>query len=243
MAKSEIVVAGSFAALAQIEGDLGLQDIVNINMGGGGVDPSMLDRVKVPSGGGLAWEVPTLDGGSDPKKELVGVIVGVQNIRSYYSTEYTGGNEPPDCASRDGIYGEPASDAAEGFGGNCAKCPMSQWGTGKNGGQACSQRKLLLLLQEDSMLPLVVNVPPSSLRELDKFLLRLTAKKLPFFKAVVSLKLVKEKSAGGIDYARIAPGFVRQLDEVEAKSAQAMYASLRSVFGHVAQEAAEGGGF
>lgn len=243
MAKSEIVVAGSFAALAPIEGDLGLQDIVNINMGGGGVDPSMLDRVKVPSGGGLAWEVPTIDGESEPKKELIGVIVGVQNIRSYYASEYTGGNEPPDCASRDGIFGEPASDSAEGYGGACSKCPMSQWGSGKNGGQACSQRKLLLLLQEDSMLPLVVNVPPSSLRELDKFLLRLTAKKLPFFKAVVSLKLVKEKSAGGIDYARIAPGFIRVLDETEAKSAQAMYASLRSVFGHVAQETAEGGDF
>jgi len=203
----------------------------------------MLDRVKVPSGGGLAWEVPTLEGETEPKKELVGVIVGIQNIRSYYAREYTGGNEPPDCSSRDGIFGEPASDSAEGYGGRCSACPMSAWKSGKNGGQACSQRKLLLLLQEDSMLPIVVNVPPTSLRELDQFLLRLTAKKLPFFKAVVALKLVKEKSSGGIDYARIAPSFVRVLDEGEAKSAQALYAGLRSVFGHVAQETASQGTF
>jgi hypothetical protein len=206
-----IVPAGSFAALAPSEEGVDLQEIVEINMGPTGVDPSMLDRVKVPSGGSTIWEVPGLGDETEAEKELVGVIVGIQNVRSYFASKYTGGNEPPDCSSSDGINGIPSSDSIEGYGGKCATCPKSQWGSAVDDdgnptdGQACSQRKLLMLLRPDSMLPLVVNVPPSSLKELDKLLLRLTAKKVPFFGAVVSLKLIKEKSGGGIEYSKISP--------------------------------------
>lgn len=235
----DIVPAGSFAALAPAEGDMGLQDIVSINMGNEGIDPSMLDKVKVPSGGSLVWEVPGLDGESEPTKDLVGVIVGQRNIRSYFASEYSGGNEPPDCSSEDGVTGEPSSDSAEGYGGQCATCPKAQWGSAENGGQACSQRKLLLLLQPDAMLPLVVNVPPSSLKEVNKYLLRLTSKKVPFFNVVTSLKLAKVKSGGGIEYAQIAPGFVRVLDEEEGQSAKSMFQSLNAVFNHLAQAEAE----
>ena len=233
-----IVPAGSFAALTPAEDGMALQDIVNINMGGSGVDPSMLDRVKVPSGGSLAWEVPGVDGEPEPTKEIIGVLVGVKNVRSYYETEYSGGNEAPDCASEDGITGTPREPGC-GYGGQCSVCPKSQWGSGENGGQACSQRKLLLVLQPDSMLPLVVNVPPSSLREVDKYLLRLTAKKMPFFYCVTSLKLAKEKNKGGIEYAKIAPGFVRLLEDDEKASAFAMFRGLSAVFNQVAADSVE----
>lgn len=237
-----IVTAGSFAALAAPADDqFGLQDIVNINMGGSGVDPSMLDRVKVPSGGSLAWEVPGIDGEPEPKKELIGVFVGLQNVRSYYATKYDGGNEPPNCASRDGITGDPDEVAMEkGATGNCGNCPLARFGPGNERPQ-CSGRRLALFLQPDSMLPLVINIPPTSMKEMDKYLIRLTSKKLPFFKAVTSLKLVKEKNTGGIEYARIAPSFVRVLEPEEAQSAFQMFKSLTTVFSQVAKEAANEG--
>lgn len=236
----EIVPAGSFAALTPAEDGMALQDIVSINMGSAGIDPSMLDKVKVPSGGSLTWEVPSLDGEDQPTKDLIGVIVGQRDIRSYFATEYDGSNNPPECASNDGVTGVPLSDSAEGYGGACDECPMSKWGSGKEGrGQACSQRKLLLMLQPDSMLPIVVNVPPTSVNEVNRYFLRLTTKKAPHFQVVTNLKLAKAKSGGGIEYAKIAPGFVRLLDKDEAESAKAMYQSLNSVFARVALDEAE----
>lgn len=234
----KLAKAGKFAALAPVEDGMGLSEIVNINMGGGGIDPSMLDKVKVPAGGSLTWEVPSLEGDTEPHKELIGVIVGIQNIRTYYATKFDGGNEPPDCFSRDGLVGEPSSDSVEGYGGRCSECPKAQWGSGENGGQACAQRKLVLHLMSDAMLPIVVTVPPSSLKELDRYLLRLTSKRTPFYKVVSSLKLSKEKSKGGIEYARIAPAFIRMLDEDEAEAANNMFHSLHAVFGQVAEDAA-----
>lgn len=238
----KLAVVGSFAALAVPADDqFGLQDIVNINMGGSGVDPSMLDKIKVPSGGSLSWEVPGIDGEPEPRKELVGVFVGLQNIRSFYATKYEGGNEPPNCSSRDGVNGDPDDVAQErGATGNCNTCPLARFGP-DNERPLCSGRRLALFLPPDSMLPLVINVPPTSMRELDKYLIRLTSKKLPFFKAVTSLKLVKEKNSGGIEYARIAPSFVRVLEPEEAQSAFAMFKSLSQVFSQVAKNAATEG--
>lgn len=234
-----IVPVGSFAALTPSEGTMAIQDIVAINLGGTPIDPSMLDKVKVPSGGSLAWEVPGLDGEPEPTKEIVGVIIGVQNIRAYYQEEYSGGNEPPDCRSSDGITGETAEDGVEGYGGQCSTCPKSQWGSGPTGGQACSQRKLLFVLPPEATLPMVVNVPPTSLHEMNKYLLRLTSKGVPFYQVATSLKLRKVQSKSGIDYAQIAPGYVRKLDEDESLAAARLYQSLRGVFGQVAVDEVE----
>ena len=64
------------------------------------------DRVKIPSGGGLAFEVP----GDDPdepdmKKEIVGVIVDQHAVNAYWAVKYSGQNNPPDCSSMDGKVG------------------------------------------------------------------------------------------------------------------------------------------
>lgn len=239
MSNDSLVPAGSFAALTPVEGSMAIQDIVQLNLGGK-VDPSMLDRVKVPSGGSLSWEVPGLDGEPEPTKEIVGVIVGQQNVRSYWATAYTGGNEPPNCSSVDGVNGVADEIAAEkGCGGPCAECPMSKWESGKGGvGKACAERKLIFILQPDAALPIVVNIPPTSLNPVTQYLLRLTSKRVPFFHVVTGLKLRKVKNDGGIEYGVVAPGFIRVLDEEEKAAATSMYRSLRTVFGMVATEAA-----
>ena len=64
------------------------------------------DRIKVPSGGGLAFEVP----GENPdepdlQKEFSAVILYHHPMLSYYKEKYTGGSEAPDCSSIDGVYG------------------------------------------------------------------------------------------------------------------------------------------
>ena len=60
--------------------------------------------IKVPSGGGLAFEVPGDDPNSpDLQKEFNAVILHQHPMLSYYKEKYTGGNQAPDCGSYDGI--------------------------------------------------------------------------------------------------------------------------------------------
>ena len=93
------------------------------------------DRIKVPSGGGLAFEVP----GENPdepdlQKEFSAVILYHHPILSYYKEKYTGGSEAPDCSSMDGINGV---DRESGELKSCKDCPLNQFGTGENGVLLC----------------------------------------------------------------------------------------------------------
>lgn len=70
-----------------------------------GLTPSF-ERIKIPAGGGLAYEVPGDDPEShDSAKEFKAVILYHHPISCYYKEEYTGGNNPPDCGSMDGRVG------------------------------------------------------------------------------------------------------------------------------------------
>ena len=67
------------AALAKIEeyaivamGD-SIADIMAENLGDDGLSEFSLDRIRIPAGGGIAFEVPTLEG-SDSAKTIEGVV-------------------------------------------------------------------------------------------------------------------------------------------------------------------------
>ena len=65
------------------------------------------ERIKIPSGGGLAFELPGEDDDEpDLVKEIEGVIVFHHPVNAYWAEAYTGQNNPPDCASTDGRYGK-----------------------------------------------------------------------------------------------------------------------------------------
>ena len=86
------------------------------------------DRVKIPSGGGLAFEIP----GDDPEnpdvaKELIGVIVDHHLINAFWQDKYSGGNTPPECSSMEGKVGTGNP------GGSCKLCPLNQFGSGEGG--------------------------------------------------------------------------------------------------------------
>ena len=90
-----------------------------------GLTPTF-ERIKIPSGGGISFEVP----GDDPEnpdsvKEFKAVILYHHPINCYYKEEYTGGNNPPDSGSMDGHVG---IDAESGEVKNCAECPFNKFG-------------------------------------------------------------------------------------------------------------------
>lgn len=177
MPTTEIVKASDFRALNPDNKTL---EIIKHNLEGEEITEFDLARVKMPSGGATSWEYPIL-GGTEPRKEIPGVVVYSKFTRSYWEQEFKGGNIPPDCSSPDATLATPR----EGFKppakqeGNyfvCDTCANQEWGssqTGSKKGQACKKMRPLFLLTAERMLPLVIVLPPSSLQAAKKFFLEL----------------------------------------------------------------------
>lgn len=190
-----------------------LREVLRENLGPKGITPFELDKLQVPAGGGLQWEISSLEGDKSVA-EVDGVIAWWSDKRSYWKTKFGegDGNSPPDCSSDDGEtgVGDP--------GGVCAKCPFSQFGSGDGGrGQACKQMRFMLVATEDRLMPLFAIVPPTSIRSIHKYFLRL-ASGTPlrrYYNVVTKFKLERAVNAGGIKYAQYAPSFVRDLDDEE----------------------------
>jgi hypothetical protein len=217
---SAVALIDKYAVMTTTPADLA--EIIAENTGGDGLSEWDLERIKVPAGGGIAWEVETLDG-LDTRKALEGVVVGMRNVRSYWaSDEMTGA--PPDCSSRDGVTGTGAP------GGACHECPLAKFGSGKNQSQACKAMRLLFLVQPDTLLPAVVVVPPSSLKAVRKHMLRLAARATRFHAVVTRLELEKCQNADGITYARIVPTSTGRLSEQQAAVMQEYAETMRPAF-------------
>lgn len=154
---------------------------------------SSMPELTIPKAGSLKWDLD-----DTALKTVRGTILCWQQVRVYYADEFTGGNEPPDCSSDDCKFGlgEP--------GGACKQCPFAQWGSGKNGGQACAQRMKVLFLVEGQLLPIYLNLPPSSLSAFKNYAYALSSKGLPIWGVVTELSLVAMKNKGGIEYNQVA---------------------------------------
>lgn len=110
----------------------------------------------------------------------------------------------------------------------CEACPLAQFGSGKEGrGQACRQNRLIFLLTQDSALPMVIKVPPSSLKLVQGFLLRLSGKAIKPWGAVLAFGLRRTQGGAGIDYSEIVPEFVAKLDPEALARIEATAEALR----------------
>lgn len=215
------------------------QDIQALLENLGPLDPfGTMDRLKVPTGGGTTWQVPTLRG-EESAKDITGVILWIRPNRSFWRNSYdeTGGGTPPDCSSDDLIegMGDP--------GGLCARCPFNQWGSlaqlnpkrDDSQGKACRETRLLFLVQPTKRLPLVVIVPPSSLSgkfpgTVQKYLLGLASEGLPPWAVETTLSLHTEKM-GKFPVAIIKATLARELPPEDA----ARFKAVADVFKPVMQ--------
>jgi hypothetical protein len=223
-------------AVAQV-GVGALMDTLRENVGPGQLSVFDLDRVKIPAGGSTTWSVPTLEGEAQDARTLDGVVVYHREPRAFWQTPFaeSGGGTPPDCASQFGDIGIGTP------GGECAVCPLSQWGSKPHPtrpgehtrGQACKQTKLVALLQPDALLPTVVFVPPTSLKPMRSYLLGLASRSRPYWSVVTSLALEKAKNADGLEYSQVAPRLLDTLSPEAAASvkeyADAMRAALDAI--------------
>lgn len=203
---TEVAVPQQFAVLQQSSERV--QEVLAANLGNQQLGQFDFDRVRVPAGGGSRWTIPSLTGETE-EAEITGIVVYARDQRAYWQTAFDdgGGGQPPDCSSDDLItgIGEP--------GGSCHTCPYAQFGSSNGRGQACKQIRLLFVLREHDVLPVVVVVPPTSLGPMKKYFVRLASQMKPYYGVITRLVLEKATNATGIKYSRILPNCVDILDE------------------------------
>ena len=195
-----------------------------------GLRPSF-DKIKIPAGGGLAYEVPGDDPDSpDTVKEFSAVILYHHPIHSYYKEKFNGGSNPPDCASLDGKFGV---EAETGECKDCSKCPFAKFGSGENGGMACKQKRRMYLLREGEVLPVIMTVPTGSLKEFTKYITRLVSKGQRANSVVTKFTLKKAQNSTGIAFSQVSCSVARALTPEEMKIIGSMSEQVKAIAGNV----------
>lgn len=185
-------------------------------------------RVKIPSGGGLAFEIPGDDPENpDTEKEIVGVIVDHHPVNAYWQDKYSGANNPPDCASMDGKIGVDQDGNRK----PCNSCPMNEWGTAEDGrGKACKNMHRVYILREGEMLPLLLTLPPTSLKNLSDYIaLRVVSKGMRSYGVVTKVSLKKAQNAGGINYSQAVFSLAGKLSPDQTKAMAEYCQGIRSI--------------
>ena len=209
-------------------------DVVRENMAAEEFSAADLDRVSVPAGGSTMWEVNTPEGIQNVA-EFKGVIVLATKGRSYWSAAFGSGEAtPPDCASYDCVtgIGEP--------GGDCATCPFNQFGSAN--GKACREKRTLFILQDGELLPTILNVPPSSIKALKSYMLRLTKSGTPLSGCVTAFSLSRAVSKSNIKYSSVNFQMAEKLDPARRAAVQDYIKSFGSTMERAGRaETHEGG--
>jgi hypothetical protein len=201
------VTSGPLANYSLIQDAEAALELLAANLGHGGLSPSMITKIKFPSGGGTTWEIPdvTAPGGIDSQRAIEGVILHWHQTRAYFQTRE---DKKPLCRSNDGQFGEGTP------GGNCHECRLNQWGSdGK--GKACKEKIAIYIVRPCDILPIRVSIPSTSLRAWQQFGFALFQKRRHFSSVVtrLTLKAVTDKKD---PYAVAQFEVAHLMDEVEA---------------------------
>lgn len=217
-----------------------LYDLVRANVGASGLNVWRLDRVNVGQGNNPQWVVPSLEG-EQRIDELVGVIVKHGDKRSYWETGLDEGEvQPPDCSSNDTIYGQgnPGEGAAQltDRGYLCRTCRNAQFGSAIRGrGQACKQSKILLLYRPTDLIPLIVSLAPTSLGNMESYMMRLMNAGLPIYSVLTGLSLEIRKG-GGNAWPVVNPRMIERLDPSMSERFKLAGEQLESLFAQISAD-------
>lgn len=117
----------------------------------------------------------------EPATYIDTVILNIQKAKTYYADGYVDGADgKPDCFSNDGITPDSSVEVKQCS--TCALCPHNAWGSGTNDkgeatkGKACSDVQRLAVNIND---PMMLRVPPASLKNLAEMSKQLSKKGVP----------------------------------------------------------------
>lgn len=196
-----LTIAGDqFLALSYTPDEL--RELIRDNLGDGSFNVNSVERVRVPSGGARSWEVTDLDSksGVASTPEIHGIIIYWHATRTFYRAAYSGENNPPDCSSPDGVqgYGDP--------GVLCDTCPFSKWGSDIKGGrgQACRLQRVLYVLRPNELIPVAVQLPPTSLQPASVYFQRLMSRGIKHHEVSTRISLESVDKPPTPKYSRAA---------------------------------------
>lgn len=157
------------------------------------------EKVKIPSGGGISFEVPGDGNDPDSVKEIRGIIVYHHPANAYYKEKFTGSNVLPDCSSFDGKNGtfRETGEVCK-----CNQCEFNQFGSGENGGRACKQKRRLFILMDGRALPYILTIPTGSLGEFTKYITHLLSRGKRSNSVITKITLKKAQNSTGITYSQ-----------------------------------------
>lgn len=199
------------------------------------------DKVKIPSGGGISFEVIDEAGEPNPVKELRGVVVDYYPINAWWHDEFGGEKNPPTCSSMDCKVGTGSEEYGIPAGQPCATCPKNQWGSDpKNGrGKACKNMVRVYILQEGNVFPVLLALPPTSIGSWKQYIQRLTNKLLPYYGVVTVAKLEKERNSDGIEFSKVSFAKAADLSPAEKKAIKDYARTMRPAMRAVAIDSTE----
>lgn len=220
--KNEVAVMAQDFDLVTLSADMA--EGIAEEMDGLGQIP--FDRVKIPSGGALAFEVPGEDEDNpESVSELVGVILHHHPVNAYWSEAFSGANESPDCSSIDGKQGV---DRETGEIKACVSCPYNQFGSDGQG-KACKNIHRIYLLREGNPIPIILSLPPTSIKSMRDYIgKRILVRGLRSYQVITRITLKKEKNAAGIAYSRAVFSYVDKLSEVQATECKKMSETIKA---------------
>lgn len=196
--------------------DSDLRALMDENMGEGATFGMRdIPRWTFPGSGNKQW-VWNGPNGKEFRDSIEGVVLGQRTKRAFYATKYDGGGAPPDCSSDEGSTGRPrlfedgtpdnlriAANGDEiGFGGECAACPLNQWESGRlfdptyhGSGKACAEYRDLLVMEPDGVVPVIIQLPSTALRDWSDFGMNLVRARTGLSRAVLHFTIDLPKGA------------------------------------------------
>jgi hypothetical protein len=221
---NELALTGGFGQLSNVNiADMMAEELNGLDTG--------FEKIRLPSAGSTVFEIP----GENPEepetvKEFSGVILYHHPLFAYYKSKYTGGSNPPDCGSFDGITGEGDP------GGVCRQCRNNQFGTGENGSKACKNRRRIYILREGEIFPLLFSLPTGSLKELTRYLKRLLSKGKKSNSVVTKFSLRKATNSTGLAYSQAIFEVDRPLTAAEYTHIEKLSEQVKLCSKHIAFE-------
>jgi hypothetical protein len=195
------------------------------------IDMSILTRVTVPAGGGVVWTI-----GDDDDMETAKTIDGIMCLYKpswvLWGSELMEEGDLPVLVSDDGATAWQVSDdigdldpelldaarIAEGQY-DMSQLHYCQFGSAPNErGKRMKERRILGILREGDMLPLIIDLPPTSIKAVKTAMLgKIIPKTGKYYqRAVVSLGL-RSESKGGNTYSVATMKLLGLVDEATAE--------------------------
>lgn len=177
-----------------------------------------MPTVKVPSGGGMAFDLPD----EEVSKTIDCIIVNWHEMNLLWINQYDGSKNPPDCISNDGKEGVGYP------GGNCKTCDYNQFSS-DGAAKACKNIVRAYILVPGQIMPWVLNVPPSSLGAFHSYRKAMLLKAKPLYMIRTQIGLEKQESKGGITYSALTFKMLDVVDKDQKEAAKEYTSSVKGL--------------